>query len=47
MTDLYTGAWYYHLQIYNLVFLAGEMLTKDLFIQRKPDYEYRQLAVLH
>ncbi len=47
MTDWDTGAWYYHLQIYNLVFLAGEMLTKDLFIQRKPDYEYRQLAVLH
>lgn len=44
--DYDTGAWYYQMNLYNLI-LTDCMPTKNMFLINKPDFEYRQMAVLY
>lgn len=46
-TDYDTGEWYYQLHVYNLFFQQGKHVSKTLFVKKKPDYVYRQMARLY
>lgn len=46
-TDYDTGEWYYQLHIFNLLYLSNKTVQKDSFIQKEPDYLYKQLAHLY
>lgn len=45
-TDYDTGEWYYQLHIYNFIYLLDHTFSKDIFMKKKPDFEYKQLARL-
>lgn len=45
-TDCDTGEWYYQLHIYNLYYAPGRTFPNDIFVRKRPDVEYRQLAAL-
>lgn len=47
MIDWDTGNWYYQLHIYHIAALSKQILSRDLFLKRQPDYEYRQLAAMY
>ena len=42
-----TGEWYYQWHIINLLHYQGKMPKKDIFLTSKPDFEYKQMAVLY
>lgn len=45
-----TGEWYYQLHVSNLLHYVGKMpeqAEQDIFLIHKPDFEYKQLAVLY
>ena len=42
-----TGEWYYQLHVSNLLHYAGKMPEQDIFLIHRPDFEYKQLAVLY
>lgn len=44
--DFDTGEWYYQMHIYNLFYLE-KLLKEDVFLKCKPDFEYKQMAVLY
>lgn len=45
--DFDDGTWYYQLQARNLAALPREKVTPDVFLEREPDYIYRQMADLY
>lgn len=45
--DYDTGEWYYQWHIINLLHNQDRMPEKDIFRNRKPDFEYKQMAVLY
>ncbi len=45
-TDWDTGEWYYQLHALNL-FYSDKMPEADIFLTRKPDFKYKQIAVLY
>ncbi len=45
-TDWDTGEWYYQLHALNLLY-SEKMPEADIFLTGKPDFEYKQLAVLY
>lgn len=45
-TDWDTGAWYYQLHALNLLY-SDKMPEADVFLTRKPDFEYKQIAALY
>jgi len=45
--DYDTGEWYYQLHVINLLHYLGEMLKSNIFLNSKPDFEYKQMAVLY
>ncbi|MEH2931475.1 hypothetical protein VSQ48_16440 [Candidatus Ventrimonas sp. KK005] len=42
-----TGEWYYQLHVSNLLHYVGKMPEQDIFLIHRPDFEYKQLAVLY
>ena len=42
-----TGEWYYQLHVSNLLHYVGKMPEQDMFLIHRPDFEYKQLAVLY
>ena len=45
--DYDTGEWYYQLHVVNLLYYLGKMPETDIFLTRKPDFEYKQMTVLY
>lgn len=45
-TDWETGEWYYQLHTLNLLY-SDKMPEADIFLTRKPNFEYKQIAVLY
>lgn len=45
-TDWDTGEWYYQLHALNLLY-SDKMPEADIFLTGKPDFEYKQIAVLY
>ena len=45
--DYDTGEWYYHHHITNLLHYSGKTPEIDIFFKRRPDFEYKQIAVLY
>ena len=45
-TDYDTGEWYYQLHVNNLLYSLEKMPKPDIFLIRKPDFEYKQMALL-
>lgn len=45
--DYDTGEWYYQHHIINLLHYSGKTPEIDIFIKRRPDFEYKQIAVLY
>lgn len=45
--DYDTGEWYYQLHIYNMIYLLDKISKNDIFVSNKPDFIYRQEAVLY
>lgn len=46
-TDYDTGEWYYELHIINLLNCLEIMLKQDIFLSKRPDFEYKQMAELY
>ncbi len=46
-TNMDTGEWYYQLHIYNILYMEGKELRKDVLTARKPDRIYQQIARLY
>ena len=45
--DFDTGEWYYQLHVSNLLHYVGKMPEQDIFLIHRPDFEYKQMAVLY
>lgn len=45
-TDWDTGEWYYQLHALNLLY-SDKIPKADIFLTRKPDFEYKQIAALY
>jgi len=45
--DYDTGEWYYQLHVQNLFHFTGKMPKTDIFLTCKPDFEYKQMAILY
>ena len=43
-TDFDTGQWFYHKTVYNIA--CGDDIHKDIFIGKKPDYIFEDMAKL-
>ena len=42
-----TGEWHYQLHVTNLLHYLGKKPERDLFLTGRPDFEYKQMAVLY
>ncbi|MCM1064334.1 MAG: hypothetical protein NC420_07650 [Eubacterium sp.] len=45
--DYDTGEWYYQWHIVNLLYGLDKMPERDIFLARRPDFEYQQMAALY
>lgn len=45
--DYDTGEWYYQLHVLNLLHSLNKMPETNTFLIHKPDFEYKQMAVLY
>lgn len=45
--DYDTGEWFYQLHASNLLHYPGKMPEADIFLIGRPDFEYKQMAVLY
>lgn len=45
--DCDTGGWYYRLHVDNLLHCRGKIPQKDIFLNSKRDFEYKQMAELY
>ncbi len=45
--DYDTGEWYYQMHVSNLLHYPEKKLKTDIFLTRRPDFEYKQMAVLY
>ena len=42
-----TGKWYYQLHVTNLLHYLGKKPEREIFLTGRPDFEYKQMAVLY
>lgn len=46
-TDRDTGEWYYQLHIINFLYALDKRPGEDIFLTHRPDFEYKQMAILY